>query len=395
MQIRKIINDPVHGFINITHALVFEIIGHPYFQRLRRIHQMALAHLVYPGAVHSRFHHALGAYHLMRQALHELKLRGNDITEEEELAAQIAILLHDIGHGPYSHALEGKLVNTHHETMSLLIMNELNKQLNGRLQMAIDIFTDKHPKKFLHQLVSGQLDVDRLDYLTRDSYFSGVSEGVIGYDRIIKMMVVHNGELMVEQKGIHSIEEFLISRRLMYWQVYLHKTVLAAEQMLIKIIERAKQINADMHSNLQFFFSNNIDYSNAELLKQFALIDDTDIMMAIKQWQLHSDVILSTLCTRLLNRNLFKIRVENNPITDDELNKKLQNCMATFNVSLADANYFVFSGAVENTTYKTEDDHIQILFKNGEVKDISEVDNAIIQKSVSGTVAKYYICYIQ
>jgi uncharacterized protein len=331
----------------------------------------------------------------MRQALHELKLRGNDITEEEELAAQIAILLHDIGHGPYSHALEGKLVNTHHETMSLLIMNELNKQLNGRLQMAIDIFTDKHPKKFLHQLVSGQLDVDRLDYLTRDSYFSGVSEGVIGYDRIIKMMVVHNGELMVEQKGIHSIEEFLISRRLMYWQVYLHKTVLAAEQMLIKIIERAKQINADMHSNLQFFFSNNIDYSNAELLKQFALIDDTDIMMAIKQWQLHSDVILSTLCTRLLNRNLFKIRVENNPITDDELNKKLQNCMATFNVSLADANYFVFSGAVENTTYKTEDDHIQILFKNGEVKDISEVDNAIIQKSVSGTVAKYYICYIQ
>src|SRR4026207_1812125 len=240
---RKIINDPVYGFITIDHPLILDIIAHPYYQRLRRIYQMAFAHLVYPGAVHSRLHHSLGAYHLMCNALHELKNKGVEITREEELGAKIAILLHDIGHGPYSHTLERELINdVHHEAISLLIMKVLNKEFNGQLQTAIDIFTNNYPKKFLSQLIAGQVDVDSMDYLTRDSFFTGVSEGVIGYDRIIKMLTVHNGQLMVEEKAIYSIEKFLVSRRLMYWQVYLHKTVLAAEMLLVKIIHRAREL---------------------------------------------------------------------------------------------------------------------------------------------------------
>src|SRR6188472_465604 len=242
-SVRKIINDPVYGFITIDHPLVFEIIAHPYFQRLRRIHQMAFASLVYPGAVHTRLHHSLGAYHLMGLALNELRNKGTEITKEEEQGAKIAILLHDIGHGPYSHALERRLIKgVHHEDISILILQLLNEQFNGQLKTAIDIFTGDYHKRFLHQLISGQLDVDRMDYLTRDSFFSGVSEGVIGYDRILKMLTVNNGELMVEEKGIYSIEKFLVSRRLMYWQVYLHKTVVSAEMMLVKIIQRAKYL---------------------------------------------------------------------------------------------------------------------------------------------------------
>src|SRR3982751_3699732 len=243
---RKIINDPVYGFITIDHPLLLKVIAHPYYQRLRRVHQMAFASLVYPGAVHSRLHHSLGAYHLMCCALNELKGKGIDITAEEELGAKIAILLHDVGHGPFSHALENQLIkNIEHETISLLIMKTLNDEFNGNLQMAIDIFTDSYPKPFLHQLISGQLDVDRMDYLTRDSFFTGVSEGVIGYDRILKMLTVHNGHLMVEEKAIYSVEKFLVARRQMYWQVYLHKTVLACERMLVKIIERAREIKAE------------------------------------------------------------------------------------------------------------------------------------------------------
>src|SRR6195952_4090576 len=252
---RKIINDPVYGFITIDQPIIQQVVAHPFYQRLRRIHQMALASLVYPGAVHTRLHHSLGAYHLMCLALTELKRKGNEITDEEETAAKIAILLHDAGHGPYSHALEGTLLQgIHHETISLQIMQQLNQEMGGQLQMAIDIFTNQYPKKFLHQLISGQLDVDRMDYLTRDSFFTGVSEGVIGYDRIISMLTVHNGELMVEEKAIYSIEKFLVARRLMYWQVYLHKTVLAAEQTLVRIIQRAKEIGATTFNETLNFF---------------------------------------------------------------------------------------------------------------------------------------------
>src|SRR5580704_12978787 len=296
---RKIINDPVYGFITLDQDLLLNIVAHPYYQRLRRIYQMAFAHLVYPGAVHTRLHHSLGAYHLMGNALTELKSKGIQISEEEELSSKIAILLHDIGHGPFSHALENVLIkNVHHEALSLRIMNILNEEFNGQLQTAIDIFTNSHEKRFLHQLISGQLDVDRMDYLTRDSFFTGVSEGVIGYDRIIKMLTVHGGELMVEEKAIYSTEKFLVSRRLMYWQVYLHKTVLCAEKMLVKIIERARELinrGIDAASSspvLDFFLGERSGALSAEghvdrspdigLLDKFCLLDDYDIIGAIK-----------------------------------------------------------------------------------------------------------------
>ena len=303
MQLKKIINDPVYGFISIDDELVFKIIAHPYYQRLRRITQMAMAHLVYPGAVHTRLHHSLGAYHLMCNALNELKNKGVDITKEEERGAKVAILLHDIGHGPYSHALENVLVEgMQHEAISLLLMQDLNRQLNGQLQMALDIFTNEYPKKYLHQLVSGQLDVDRMDYLTRDSFFSGVSEGVIGYDRIIKMLTVHEGELMVEEKGIYSIEKFLVARRLMYWQVYLHKTVLCAEQMLQRIIKRAKYIQAFTCTPLNKFINGDI---TSVTLQEFCRLDDYDVMAAIKEWAGHEDKVLSILCEGIIDRKLF------------------------------------------------------------------------------------------
>lgn len=294
MAFRKIINDPVYGFITIDDELINQVIAHPYFQRLRRINQMAMANLVYPGAVHSRLHHALGAYHLMCNALSELKNKGVEITPAEEQAAKIAILLHDTGHGPFSHALENVLIEgMQHEKISLLIMEELNKQFNGRLQLTLEIFTDKYHKKFLYQLISGQLDVDRMDYLTRDSFFSGVNEGVIGYDRILKMLTVHNGELMVEEKGIYSIEKFLVARRLMYWQVYLHKTVLCAEQMLKQIIKRAKSVKAQTQQPLDNFINQPIQ---TVTLEEFCNLDDYDLLAAMKGWCRHEDKVLSTLC---------------------------------------------------------------------------------------------------
>ena len=309
---KKIINDPVYGFITIDDELILKIIAHPYYQRLRRIHQMAMALLVYPGAVHTRLHHSLGAYHLMRNALHELKNKGVEITKAEEQGAKIAILLHDIGHGPFSHALENILLEKmHHEAISLMLMKELNKQFDGQLQMALDIFTNEYPKKFLHQLVSGQLDVDRMDYLTRDSFFSGVSEGVIGYDRILKMLTVHNGELMVEEKGIYSIEKFLVSRRLMYWQVYLHKTVVCAEQMLVRIIKRAKRIKALTQMPLNQFINEPV---SSVSLEQFCTLDDYDVMAAIKGWCNHEDKILSFLSKSILNRELLKVKYYSEPI---------------------------------------------------------------------------------
>ena len=399
---RKIINDPVYGFITINHPLIFKITTNTYYQRLRRIYQMALAHLVYPGAVHTRFHHSLGAYHLMSNAITELCSKGVEITEEEEVATKAAILLHDIGHGPFSHALENILLEgMHHETLSLHIMRLMNDEFGGELQMAIDIFTDKYPKKFLHQLVSGQLDVDRMDYLTRDSFFTGVSEGVIGYDRIIKMMAVHHGELMVEEKGIYSIEKFLVARRLMYWQVYLHKTVLAAEKMLVKITERVKAIfdqndpSLKTGTSVDYFLGEFDGKMNETALQNFVKLDDFDFMHAIKTWSSHRDVVLSTLCRGILDRKLLKIKLEAQPFIKEEMHQRLNKTCQLLGVDEQDAAYLCFTGEAVNTMYKTYDEQINILFKNGQVKNISQVDNALIHKTLSSPVKKFYICYYE
>ena len=393
MSFRKIINDPVYGFITIDDELIYKVIAHPYYQRLRRINQMAMAYLVYPGAVHTRLHHSLGAYHLMSNALSELKRKGVEITIAEEQAAKIAILLHDIGHGPFSHALEDVLVEgMHHEEISLLIMKELNKQFNGQLQLSLDIFTDQHPKKFLHQLISGQLDVDRMDYLTRDSFFTGVNEGVIGYDRIIKMLTVHNGELMVEEKGIYSIEKFLLARRLMYWQVYLHKTVLCAEQMLQRVIKRAKYINAITQVPLNNFINGP---KHTVTLEEFCTLDDYDIISSIKIWSTHEDKILSFLCRGLVNRQLLKIKYYGEAIDEALIKEKNIEAVTKLGISAEEAGWLVFTGEASGSTYNFEDEHIHILFKDGTVKDISAVDNALINQNLRGKVKKYYICYIR
>ena len=399
MPFRKIINDPVYGFITIDDELINQVIAHPYFQRLRRINQMAMANLVYPGAVHSRLHHALGAYHLMSNALSELKNKGIEITPAEEQATKIAILLHDTGHGPFSHALEHVLIEgMHHEEISLLIIKELNKQFNGQLQLAIEIFTDRHPKKFLYQLISGQLDVDRMDYLTRDSFFTGVNEGVIGYDRILKMLTVHNGELMVEEKSIYSIEKFLVARRLMYWQVYLHKTVVGAEQTLQKILQRAKEIKAIAPSPFLNIFLNLEDGKQATIndwLFEFCQLDDYDMMGAVKSWQMQEDKILSTLCRSLVERNLLKVKLQADPFDEAIVKQKRKEVAAALGITEKEAAYFVFTGEASNTTYDPKDERINILFKDGTIKDISKVDNALIQHNLSGTVKKYYICYLR
>lgn len=402
-SVRKIINDPVYGFITIDHPLILDIIAHPYYQRLRRIYQMAFAHLVYPGAVHSRLHHSLGAYHLMCNALYELKSKGVEITPEEELGAKIAILLHDVGHGPYSHTLEKELINdVHHETLSILIMKVLNKEFKGQLQTAIEIFTNNYPKKFLYQLIAGQIDVDRMDYLTRDSFFTGVSEGVIGYDRIIKMLTVHNGQLMVEEKAIYSIEKFLVSRRLMYWQVYLHKTVLSAEMMLVKIIQRAKELITSgikieaATTALNYFLQNpSVNHKTEEHLDTFCSLDDFDVMATVKNWMDHPDKILSTLCRGLVDRKLYKVKLQADPFDDSLVNEKKKELMQRFGISKEEAGYFVFTGEAINTTYSLEDERINILFKDRSVKDISKVDNALIHQHLSSPVKKQYICYLR
>lgn len=398
MPTRKIINDPVYGFITIDHPLILQIISHPYYQRLRNIHQMAFAHLVYPGAMHSRLHHSLGAYHLMCMALSELKSKGIEITAEEELGAKIAILLHDIGHGPFSHALELELITgVHHEKISLLIIKKLDNELGGKLQTALSIFTNQHPKRFLYQLVSGQLDVDRMDYLNRDSFFTGVAEGVIGYDRIIKMLAVKDGELMVEEKAIYSIEKFLVSRRLMYWQVYLHKTVLSAELMLVNIIRRAKELIAKGEKVVAatdgFDFFLHQKGSIEQHLDTFCHLDDNDVMATIKNWRNHPDKILSELCRSLTNRHLFKVKLQAEPFPEDLLNSHKKEVVASMGLSNEEANYFAFTGEAINTTYNPRDERINILFKDGTIKDISGVDNALIHPQLASPVKKYYICY--
>lgn len=391
MPFRKIINDPVYGFITIDDELIFKIIAHPYYQRLRRVHQMAMAHLVYPGAVHTRLHHSLGAYHLMSSALTELKSKGIDITKEEEQGAKIAILLHDIGHGPFSHALENVLIEgMHHEEISLLLMQELNKQFEGKLSLAISIFKNEYPKKYLYQLISGQLDVDRMDYLTRDSFFSGVIEGTIGYDRILKMLTVHNDELMVEEKGIYSIEKFLVSRRLMYWQVYLHKTVLCAEQMLQRIIKRAKYIKAPTSTLLNKFIIESVDKVT---LEEFCDVDDNDVLTALKEWTHHPDKILSYLCRGIINRDLLKVKYFAEPVSEEMVKEKTLAAIQQMQLSEEEAKWLVFTGETSSSTYNFEDEHIYILFKDGTVKDISEVDHALINQNLRGKMKKYYICY--
>lgn len=393
---RKIINDPVYGFITLDHELLLDIVAHPCYQRLRRIQQMAFAHLVYPGAMHSRLHHSLGAYHLMCNAVAELKAKGVEIDADEELGVKMAILLHDIGHGPYSHALEKVLIRgVGHELLSLDIMRALNTEFGGRLETAIRIFTNEYPRSFLHSLVSGQLDMDRMDYLTRDSFFTGVSEGVIGYDRILKMLTVFNGKLMVEEKAIYSIEKFLVSRRLMYWQVYLHKTVVSAEKMLVGIIERARELvraGQPLTSSspvLDHFLRQEGVSVN---LDQFCLLDDFDVMSAVKRWMFHSDRVLALLSRCLINRRLLKVRFQATPFDENYVGDLRSAVSRRLSVGAEEARYFVVTGEAATTTYDPADEKINILFKDGSVRDISQVDNALIHQTLASPVKKFYLC---
>jgi uncharacterized protein len=393
----KIFNDPVYGFVSFPKpSIMLDVIDHPYFQRLRRISQTALTHYVYPGAHHTRFHHALGAYHLMTLSIEVLRQKGIEITDEEAEGVYLAILLHDIGHGPFSHALEHTILDVHHEDLSLMFMNELNVIFKGKLTLAIQIFEDKHPKHFLHQLVSGQLDMDRMDYLTRDSFFTGVSEGVIGYDRIIKMLNVNEGELVVEEKGIYSIEKFLIARRLMYWQVYLHKTVLSAEQMLIRVLKRAKELYTEGHpvetfGQLEYFFKNNvIDKKNTEeLAKRFAMLDDFDIIASLKLWTSNKDYILSLLSENILNRKLFKLELRNEPFDVVAVDALRQKIAAKVPIGTK-LDYLVYTGVESNQTYNNTKDEIKMIFKNGDIRSITEsMDYEILTKIIQ----KHYLSY--
>ncbi len=399
---RKIINDPVYGFVTIPNDIVHDLINHPTFQRLRRIKQLGLTNLVYPGALHTRFHHAIGAMHLMTDALQILKSKNIQISEEESDAAIIAILLHDIGHGPFSHALEHSIVKgVHHEDISAMLMDELNKQFKGKLSLAIKIFKNQYPKKFLHQLVSSQLDMDRLDYLNRDSFFTGVSEGVVSNDRIIKMLNVKNGELVIEAKGIYSVENFLIARRLMYWQVYLHKTVLSAEKLLVNILKRAKDLSlqgTDLFATpaLSLFLKNNFtkkDFINKpELIAQFILLDDYDIMASVKVWASYQDVVLSTLCQNLLNRKLYKIEIQQKKFSQAYEQSIREKIMKKYKLDKQEVGYFVFSEAVNNSAYNTHS-QIKILQKDGNLIDVAKASDQLNIKMLSKKVVKYFICY--
>lgn len=395
---RKIFNDPVYGFISIPHELIFDLIEHPYFQRLRNIKQLGLTHLVYPGALHTRFHHALGAMHLMGQALEVIRSKGTPISEEEAEAATISILLHDIGHGPFSHALEHCLIrDISHEDISAHMMEQLNTQFKGRLSLAIEIFNDRYPKKFLHQLVSGQLDMDRMDYLNRDSFYTGVSEGIIGFDRILKMLTVLDDELVVEEKGVYSIEKFLIARRLMYWQVYYHKTVIAAEQLLIKILQRAKELaetGAELFASPAFatFLYQQVSKENftekPAYLEAFVALDDSDIHSAIKVWREHYDPILSELCRRLISRDLYHIEIRRTAFTAQELTQK----RVEMNAMGEAGNYFVFSGEIGNNTYSSETGKIHLLMKDRGKMDVAAVSDNLDLEALSRTIKKYFLC---
>lgn len=400
---RKIFNDPVYGFITVQDEFVFDIIEHPYFQRLRRIKQLGLTHLVYPGALHTRFHHAMGAMFLMGEAIEVLRSKGNKITEEESQAVTAAILLHDIGHGPFSHALENCIVyGLSHEYISNLFMERLNSEFNGKLQLAIDIFENKYHKKFLHQLVSSQLDVDRLDYLKRDSFFTGVSEGVISTERIIKMMDVVNDQLVIEAKGIYSIEKFIIARRLMYWQVYLHKTVLAAEYLLVKILQRAKILAEKGHilfstPALKGFLYNKFSKKDFKimphLLDEFSKLDDSDIYASVKVWCDADDHVLSLLCRNLVDRHLFHIELRNEAFGESSILALRKQAAKNLKISYDDTRYFIFTDKVENNAYNPQSVNINILFKDGKIIDIADASDQLNIAMLSKTVTKYFYCY--
>jgi len=396
----KIINDPIYGFIHIPSTLVFDIIEHPYFQRLRRINQMGLSYLVFPGAKHTRFEHVLGCVFLMQKTVEMLRFKGIQISEKEAEGLYIAILLHDIGHGPFSHAMEHSIVEgISHEEISLRFMQELNKVFNGKLETAIAIFQGTYPRKFMHQLISGQLDMDRADYLKRDSFYTGVAEGNINSERLISMLNVRNDELVVEEKGLYSVEKFLIARRLMYWQVYLHKTSVAAEQILIRLLNRAKELvqqgqKLTMSTALAFFVKNKISKDNfsQEVLEMFARLDDTDIISAMKEWQFYPDAVLSKLSKMLLNRDLPKIKVRLNDFEEQKI-KRLQKLSLAKGIDEKDMKYFVFIGVMTNRAYNPEKEIIKILTKNGRVVELSKTSEAINLEPLSQVTERYYICY--
>ncbi len=403
----KIINDPVYGFINIPSELHFDIIQHPYFQRLRRIKQLGLSYFVYPGATHTRFEHVLGAMHLMNNAITELKKKGYEITEEESLGALTAILMHDIGHGPYSHTLEGLLMkNVSHEDMTLFLMELINKEKKDQLSLGIDIFRNTYSKKFLHQLVSSQLDTDRLDYLKRDSFYSGVTEGGVGTDRIIKMLNIADDDLVIEEKGIYSAEQFLVARRIMYWQVYLHKTVIAAEELLKRAIlrasEEAKKNGVFATPALAYFFDHN--FNGPETIKAsplfqytveaFTKLDDNDIIVSLKEWMNHSDKVLSILSEAIINRNLFQVDFSDKAFNEKFILNLKEKVSEKYKISDEDTSYFVFTDRIQNKAYSTgKDNQINVLMKNGKVADIAKASDLSNIIAMSETVEKYYLCY--
>lgn len=399
----KIVNDPVFGFINIPPGFLYNIIRHPFMERLSRIRQLGLASVVYPGAQHTRFHHSLGAMHLMSEAIAQLRSKGHEISPEEGNAVMACILMHDIGHGPFSHVLEHTIIrNMRHEKISLMLMEEMNAAFNGQLDLCIRIFKDEYPKHFLHQLVSGQLDMDRLDYLRRDSFFTGVVEGNIGSARIIKMLNVHNDRLVVEAKGIYSIENFLMARRMMYWQVYLHKTSLAAEKMLTNTLKRAKELAGkgclfDVTPALYFFLRNDICEKNfdREALHCFSRLDDNDIWCALKTWASHPDFVLSTLSAGLLNRELFKIEMSPCQVKQNRISALKNIFVEKFNISRKEASYFISSDDISSNMYNEVDDSIDIIYNTGEIKDISEASDMLNISLLSKNIKKYYCCFLR
>ncbi len=397
----KIFNDPIYGFITIPNPLIYDLVQHPYFQRLRRISQMGLSYLVYPGANHTRFHHALGCMHIMQKAVQVLRFKSVQISEEEENALYIAILLHDIGHGPFSHAMEHSIVeDVHHEEISLLFMKKLNEEFDGKLGLAIQIFKGEYHRKFMLQLISSQLDMDRMDYLKRDSFYSGVEEGKINSDRLIQMMNVVDDVLVIEEKGIYSVEKFLMARRLMYWQVYLHKTSLVAELILTKTLKRAKElyqkgIAIECSKPLYFFIENKISFEdfNDETLNEFAKLDDTDIVGAIKNWQYHDDVTLSTLSKMIINRDLLKIKMYDEKVPSDELSEMINQFSKETGIGTQEAKYFVFKGKIKNQAYSITAEPIRILKKDGGLEDVAILSDQLSLKALSKQVTKYFLCF--
>jgi HD superfamily phosphohydrolase len=396
----KIFNDPIYGFITIPNTLIYDLIQHPYFQRLRRISQMGMSYLVYPGAHHTRFHHALGAMHMMQKAVEVLRFKGVLISKEEENALLIAILLHDIGHGPFSHAMEHSIVAVHHEEISLLFMQQLNKEFDGKLDLAIKVFKGEYHRKFMLQLISSQLDMDRMDYLKRDSFYSGVAEGNINSDRLIQMLNVVDDVLVMEEKGIYSIEKFLMARRLMYWQAYLHKTSLVAELTLTKTLKRAKEllhkgIEIESSKPFQFFMKNQItiDTFSQDDLNMFAQLDDYDIVSALKAWQYHDDFILSSLSKMIINRDLPKIKLSSDKFPKEELTNYIATFSKQNNISHSDAEFFIFKGKIKNQAYSKEAEPIRILKKDRTIEDVVEASDQLNLKALSKPVTKYFICF--